>query len=60
MDLKELSPFSRRHFSEHGVRTPIGSRSCTPGSIQDFEELLFFEVKVELRAVRNLESFWQS
>jgi len=60
VDLKELSPLSHGHFSEHGMRTPVGGRSCTPGSIQDFKELLFFEVKVELRVARNLESFWQS
>src|SRR5258707_15104912 len=31
-----------------------------PGCIHDFEQLLFFKVEVEFRAVGNLETFWQS
>src|SRR6266403_3606515 len=60
VDLKELSPFGQRHFSEHRVRSPVIGRSCTPGSIHDFEQLLLFKVEVEFRAVGNLETFWQS
>src|SRR5262249_25840389 len=48
VDLKELPPFDHRQFSEHGVRPPIGSRSCMPGSIDDFEQLLFFKDRSSL------------
>jgi len=50
VDLKELPPFGHSQFSEHGVRPPIGSISCIPGSIDDFEQLLLFEVELKLRA----------
>ena len=60
VDLKELPPFRRRHFSEHAVRPPIYSRSCIPGSIQDSEQLSLLEDEVELRAVGNLETLWVS
>src|SRR5258707_13277361 len=58
--LKELSPFGQRHFSEHRVRSPVIGRSCLPGSIHDFEQLLLVKVEIELRPVGNLETFSQS
>src|SRR4029077_2993028 len=60
VDLKQLSPFGQRHFSEHRVRSPVIGRSRLPGSIHDFEELLLFKVEIEFRPVGNLETFWQS
>src|SRR5271169_5931757 len=60
VDLKELSPFGQRHFSEHRVRSPVIGRSRLPGSIHDFEQLLLFKVEIEFRPVGNLETFWQS
>ena len=60
MHLKELSPLRRRHFSEHGVWLPVCSRSRTPRHIEDFQQLLFFEIELKLRVVGDLEIFWQS
>ena len=60
VDLKELPPLRWCHFSEHGVWPPIRGRSCMPRSIEDFEQLLLFEVEVKLCVVGNLEAFWQS
>src|SRR5579859_1355070 len=47
------------HRAKHGVRPPICSRSCLPGGIQDFQQLLLFEVKVKLGVVGNLETLRQ-
>jgi hypothetical protein len=60
VDLKELSPFRGRHFSEHGVRAPIASSLCMPRSIKDFKQLLLFEREVKLGALGNLEALRQS
>src|SRR4029077_15766974 len=60
VDLQELAPLRDCHRAEHGVWSPTVSGSCMPSGIENFQELLFFDVKVKLCGVRNLEAFRQS
>src|SRR5580658_6913837 len=60
VDLEKLSPLGPRHPPEQRVWSPIVGRFRIPSRVHNSNQLLFFDVEVEIRTVGNAETCWAS